>query len=151
MAAKGKTLLKVTGILLIIVASLGLLFALLALVTGSRAFAAGNYDSEAGVAVMKRGMGYMLLAGSAFLGGAVNLTAGIFGVRYAAHPEKANRCLVAGIVAVALNVLLFFGNLINLNGFVMPLGNLVLLPLMICYLVGAAMNRPGKGTPAKGN
>ena len=151
MAAKGKTLLKVTGILLIIVASLGLLFALLALVTGSRAFAAGNYGSEAGVAVMKRGMGYMLLAGSAFLGGAVNLTAGIFGVNYAAHPEKAQRCLLVGIIAVALNVLLFLGNLVSFSSYAAPLGNILLLPLLICYVVGAVMNRPGKGTPAKGN
>ena len=64
-----------------------------------RAFAAGNYDSEAGVAVMKRGMSYMLLAGSAFLGGAMNLTAGIFGVKYAARPEKAQRCLLVGMIA----------------------------------------------------
>lgn len=151
MAAKGKTLLKVTGILLLIVASLSLLFAVLALLTGSRAFAAGNYDSEAGVAVMKRGMSYMLLAGSSFLGGAANLVAGIFGVNYAAHPEKANRCLVAGMIAVALNVLLFLGNFVSFGGYAAPLGNILLLPLLICYLVGAAMNRPGKGAPAGGN
>ena len=147
MAAKEKTLLKVTGILLLVVASISFLFALLVLVTGSRVFMRGGEDGE----ILVRTIKYLLLAGSAFLSSAVNLTAGIFGVKYAAHPEKANRCLVAGIVAAALNVLLFFGNLINLNGFVMPLGNLLLLPLMICYLVGAAMNRPGKGIPAEGN
>ncbi len=151
MAAKGKTLLKVTGILLLVVASLSLLFAVLALLTGSRAFAAGNYDSEAGVAVMKRGMSYMLLAGSAFLGGAMNLTAGIFGVKYAARPEKAQRCLLVGMIAVVLNVLLFLGNLISFGGYAAPIGNILLLPLLLCYVVGAAMNRPGKGTPAGGN
>ena len=151
MAAKGKTLLKVTGILLLIVASLSLLFAVLALLTGSRAFAAGNYDSEAGVAVMKRGMSYMLLAGSSFFGGTANLVAGMLGVKYAVHPEKAQRCLLIGIIAVALNVLLFLGNLVSFGGYAAPLGNILLLPLLICYLVGAAMNRPGKGAPAGGN
>ena len=151
MAAKGKALLKVTGILLLVVASLSLLFAVLALMTGSSAFAAGNYDSEAGVAVMKRAMSYMLLAGSSFLGGAANLVAGIFGVKYAAHPEKAQRCLLVGIIAVALNVLLFLGNLVSFSSYAAPLGNILLLSLLICYVVGAVMNRPGKGTPAKGN
>ena len=147
MAAKGKALLKVTGILLLVVASLSFLFALLVLVTGSRVLTRGGDDGE----VLVRTIKYLLLAGSAFLSSAVNLTAGIFGVNYAARPEKAQRCLLVGIIAVVLNVLLFFGNLINLNGFVLPLGNLLLLPLLICYLVGAAMNRPGKGVPAKGN
>ena len=151
MAAIGKTLLKVTGILLLVVASLSLLFAVLALLTGSRAFAAGNYDSEAGVAVMKRGMSYMLLAGSAFLGGAMNLTAGIFVLKYSARPEKAQRCLLVGMIALVLNVLLFLGNLISFGGYAAPIGNILLLPLLLCYVVGAAMNRPGKGTPAGGN
>ena len=151
MVAKGKTLLKVTGILLLVVASLSLLFALLALVTGSRAFAAGNYGSEAGVAVMKRGMSYMLLASSAFLGGAMNLTAGIFGVKYAARPEKAQRCLLLGIIAVVLNVLLFFGNLVSFGGYAAPMGNILLLPLLLCYVAGAAMNRPAAGTPTNLN
>lgn len=147
MAAKGKMLLKVTGILLLVVASLSFLFALLVLVTGSRVLTRGGDNGE----VLVRTIKYLLLAGSAFLSSAVNLTAGIFGVNYAARPEKAQRCLLVGIIAVVLNVLLFFGNLINLNGFVLPLGNILLLPLLICYVVGAAMNRPGKGTPAKGN
>lgn len=147
MAAKGKMLLKVTGILLLVVASLSFLFALLVLVTGSRVLTRGGDNTE----VLVRTIKYLLLAGSAFLSSAVNLTAGIFGVNYAARPEKAQRCLLVGIIAVVLNVLLFFGNLINLNGFVLPLGNILLLPLLICYVVGAAMNRPGKGTTAKAN
>ena len=147
MVAKGKTLLKVTGILLLVVASLSFLFALLVLVTGSRVLTRGVDDGE----VLVRTIKYLLLAWSAFLSSAVNLTAGIFGVNYAARPEKAQRCLLIGIIAVALNVLLFLGNLVSFGGYAAPLGNILLLPLLICYLVGAAMNRPGKGTPAGGN
>ena len=81
----------------------------------------------------------------------MNLTAGIFGVKYAARPEKAQRCLLVGMIAVVLNVLLFLGNLISFGGYAAPIGNILLLPLLLCYVVGAAMNRPGKGTPAGGN
>lgn len=149
MAAKGKTLLKVTGILLLVVASLSLLLALLAFASGGSAFAAGGYDDDIKAELLKRAMDYILLGGAAFLGGAVNLTTGIFGLRYAARPEKANRCLVMGVIAVSLDVLLFFWGLLRFRGFGGPLGNLLLLPLLICYLVGAVMNR--QDTPAKAN
>ena len=74
------------------------------------------------------------------LGAIVSLVAGILGVANAAKPEKANICIVFGILAAMLSVL---GNVLTAtSGGTFSVFNLILgLVLPVLYLIGAFQNK----------
>lgn len=127
---KGKTYLKVTGILMIIGGSIGIIVGVVALL-GATALAKLLETSAAGLI-----FGCILVLVSAI----VQLIAGITGVKNCSRPEKAKTCIKLG-VAVAL--LSLAGNIISVaagNSF--SFTNLITgLALPVLYIVGAVLNK----------
>ena len=133
MNAPGKGLLKVSGILLIIFAVIG---AIGGLAVGGLAIAAG----APGLAIL------MVL--SVFAGVALNLIAGILGVKNADKPEKAQVCFILGVVMVALQVI---SAVISIAGRTFQWYSVVIgLVLPILYLVGALKNKEVSTTGVEG-
>lgn len=87
-------LLKIISILMIIGGAVSALFSILALSVGMTGHI-GAYQSPQQVI-------WLSLASLAI--GAIQLLAGIFGVRYAARPKKAKICLGFGIVLLAISL-----------------------------------------------
>ena len=132
MAKESNKFLKVTGILMIIGGSLGIIFGIIAVLgVGALALALG---SEAN-------MGLLVLSSIlVLLGGIISLIAGIVGVKNAAVPEKAQTCIVFGILAAVVSV---GGNLLKVAGgskFSL-FGMLYGLVLPVLYLIGAFQNK----------
>ena len=129
MENKSNGLLKVAGILMIIGGIIGIIVGIIA-VLGVGVLAALGASSG-------------LLTFSAILlivGAIVQLIAGIVGAKNAAKPENAQKCIVFGVLVIALSVL---GNILGLVAggsfnFVSLLSGL-LLPVL--YLVGAFQNK----------
>lgn len=96
--AKGSTMLKVVGILMIVFGAISLIITLIALV-GASALAA-----TLGLSGI-----YVVACLIAFLGSVAELVTGILGVVNCEKPEKAQMLLICAIVIVALS---FLGNLI---------------------------------------
>lgn len=129
MEAKGKNFLKVTGIIMIVGGGLGIIISILAFV-GIAALAALGASSVALYAA-----GIISLVGSV-----LELVAGIMGVKECGNPEKANTCLIWGIVVVACSVLSTIisvagGGEFNVFSFIIGL----ILPAL--YIVGASKNK----------
>lgn len=93
--AKGATFLKVTGIIMIVFAALGIIFGIVLLIGAIAANALA--DGALGLLVVAA-----LLA---LVGAVVQLIAGIIGVKNCNKPEKAQTCIVWGAIVAALNVL----------------------------------------------
>jgi len=133
MNAPGKGLLKVSGILMIVFAGLGLIGAMII----------GGIAAGAGAGAL----GFVLVV-AVLLGIALNLIAGILGIKYCDKPEKAQVCFIMGVVLVALEVIsavstLFGGTFVWYNvviGLVLP----------IIYLLGALKNKEVSGTGVQG-
>ena len=127
---KGRKFLKVTGILMIIGAVFGIIGGIIALI-GSGALAA----------VLETSAGGLMLASALILVSAIfQLIAGIMGVKNCDKPEKAQTCLVMGIIVAILsiagnvtsNVLGSDFNIINYaTGLIIP----------VLYIIGAAKNK----------
>lgn len=133
--AKGSGFLKVTGILMIIGGAISLIMAIIAIV------------SIAALAAMGASSGILYFAGILVLvSAAIELVAGIMGVKNCKSPEKANTCLVFGILVIALSVL---GNIINVAGGASfnVASFLVGLVLPVLYIIGAIKNK-GTSTEA---
>ena len=97
---KGRKFLKVTGILMIIGGAFGIIGGIIALI-GAGALAA----------VLETSAGGLLLASALILASAVfQLIAGIMGVKNCDKPEKAQSCLVMGVIVAVLSVA---GNIIS--------------------------------------
>lgn len=93
--AKGATFLKVTGIIMIVVAALGIILGIVALIAAIAA------NALAGGA-----LGLLIVAALiALVGSVLQLIAGIIGVKNCNKPEKAQTCIVWGAIVAALNVL----------------------------------------------
>ncbi|MDR2670880.1 MAG: hypothetical protein LBC26_04075 [Oscillospiraceae bacterium] len=122
----GRKFLRVTGILMIIGGALSLLLGFIALF-GSL------------VVDLLGGSGLLVAATILILiGGAVELVAGIFGVLYAERPDKAQTCIVMGIIVTALSLV---SNVLNFSVQSLVLG----LVLPVLYLVGAFKNKQAAG------
>lgn len=93
--AKGAQFLKVTGIIMIVFAALGIIFGIVLLIGAIAANALA--DGALGLLVVAA-----LLA---LVGAVVQLIAGIIGVKNCNKPEKAQTCIVWGAIVAALNVL----------------------------------------------
>lgn len=126
----GSKFLKVTGILMIIFASIALIFSIIAI---------------AGIGVLEAiGIpgGLLWVAGIISLLGAVaEFVAGIIGVKNWNKPEKANTCIGWGIAVVAMciisNVFTLIGYADSFNWFSVVTG----LVIPVLYLIGAFQNK----------
>lgn len=147
MAPRGKTLLKVSGILYIILAAVRIVIGLVTVLGGGVLAAAGGMSSEVGALGMAAG-GMVLLVGlGLILSSVYNLVVGIFGVKYAAVPAKANVCFVLGIISVVFSSFDVLGALYQRSSSGEFLGAILMLALGICYVVGASWNKQDAGTP----
>ena len=146
MQPRGKTMLKVTGILYIIMAAIRIVVGLLTALGGGLLAAAGGMSTQVGAAGLAAGglvlvVGFVLILSSVF-----NLIVGIFGVKYAALPAKANVCFVLGIISVVFSSFSVLTNLYQKSSSDL-FGSILMLALGICYVVGASWNKQDAGTP----
>ena len=127
---KGRKFLKVTGILMIIGGAFGIIGGIVAMI-GAGALAAVLETSAVGLMLAS----VLVLASAVF-----QLIAGIMGVKNCDKPEKAQTCLVMGIIVAILSVA---GNVISnvlgsdFNAFNYATG----LVIPVLYIIGAAKNK----------
>ena len=127
---KGRKFLKVTGILMIIGGAFGIIGGIVAMI-GVGALAA----------VLETSAGGLMLASSLILASAVfQLIAGIMGVKNCDKPEKAQSCLVMGVIVAILSVA---GNIIsNILGSsfnILSYATGLIIPVL--YIIGAVKNK----------
>ena len=126
---KGRKFLKVTGILMIIGGAFGIIGGIVAMI-GAGALAA----------VLETSAGGLMLASALILASAVfQLIAGIMGVKNCDKPEKAQSCLVMGVIVAILSVA---GNVIsNVLGSdfnILSYATGLIIPVL--YIIGAVKN-----------
>ena len=127
---KGRQFLKVTGILMIIGGAFGIIGGIVAII-GAGALAA----------VLETSAGGLILASVLILASAVfQLIAGIMGVKNCDKPEKAQSCIVIGVIVAILSVA---GNVIsNVLGSDFNIINYAAgLIVPVLYIIGAAKNK----------
>ena len=127
---KGRKFLKVTGILMIIGGAFGIIGGIIALI-GAGALAA----------VLETSAGGLLLASALILASAVfQLIAGIMGVKNCDKPEKAQSCLVMGVIVAILSVA---GNIISnvLGSDFNIISYATGLVIPVLYIIGAVKNK----------
>ena len=127
---KGRKFLKVTGILMIIGGAFGIIGGIVAII-GAGALAA----------VLETSAGGLMLASVLILASAVfQLIAGIMGVKNCDKPEKAQSCLVMGVIVAILSV---SGNIIsNVLGSsfdILSYATGLIIPIL--YIIGAVKNQ----------
>lgn len=127
---KGRKFLKVTGILMIIGGAFGIIGGIVAMI-GVGALAA----------VLETSAGGLMLASALILASAVfQLIAGIMGVKNCDKPEKAQSCIVIGVIVAILSVA---GNVIsNVLGSdfnIMSYATGLIIPVL--YIIGAVKNK----------
>lgn len=127
---KGKNFLKVTGILMIIGGAFGIIGGILAVI-GAGALAM-LLDANKGILIFAS---ILTLAGGIF-----ELIAGIMGVKNCDKPEKAQSCLIMGVIVAVLSLL---GNVISTAmGSDFSIVNCITgLVLPILYIIGAVKNK----------
>ena len=127
---KGRKFLKVTGILMIIGGAFGIIGGIVAMI-GAGALAA----------VLETSAGGLMLASALILASAVfQLIAGIMGVKNCDKLEKAQSCLVMGVIVAILSV---SGNIIsNILGSsfnILSYATGLIIPVL--YIIGAVKNK----------
>ena len=126
--SNGSSFLRVCGILMIIGAILGLVFAVLAVIV-IRQPGSGLNTPIHWVSVVL-----------AFVGSAIELIAGNLGVRYADRPEKAKTCIVCGVLVILMTLLSQVISAVS-GGEVNFLNALTGLLVPILYVIGAFKNQ----------
>ena len=127
---KGRKFLKVTGILMIIGGAFGIIGGIVAMI-GAGALAA----------VLETSAGGLMLASAMILASAVfQLIAGIMGVKNCDKPEKAQSCIVIGVIVAILSVA---GNVVsNVLGSDFNIINYATgLIIPVLYIIGAVKNK----------
>ena len=127
---EGRKFLKITGILMIIGGAFGIIGGIVAMI-GAGALAA----------VLETSAGGLMLASTLILASAVfQLIAGIMGVKNCDKPEKAQSCIVIGVIVAILSVT---GNVIsNVLGSDFNIINYAAgLIVPVLYIIGAAKNK----------
>ena len=132
MNAPGQTLLKVVSILYIIFGALFALVALLSLFLGSLLTSfvtslVGDYGALVGGAV-----GIVLFIVFLIIA-AVDLVAGIIGVKQCGNPSKATFFIVFGFILGGLSLISFITNF--------QIGNLIGMVMPVLFIVGGFMNK----------
>ncbi len=127
---KGRKFLKVTGILMIIGAVFGIIGGIIALI-GSGALAA----------VLETSAGGLMLASALILVSAIfQLIAGIMGVKNCDKPEKAQTCLVMGIIVAILSIAgNVTSNVLGSDFNIFSYATGLIIPVL--YIIGAAKNK----------
>ena len=127
---KGGKFLKVTGILMIIGAVFGIIGGIIALI-GSGALAA----------VLETSAGGLMLASALILVSAIfQLIAGIMGVKNCDKPEKAQTCLVMGIIVAILSIAgNVTSNVLGSDFNIFSYATGLIIPVL--YIIGAAKNK----------
>ena len=132
---KGKTMLKVVGILYIIFAALSILTDLLAVVGGAALGIAGGESLALGLGVVAMVLGVIAILSSVF-----SLVVGILGVKWCNRPDKAGALFVLGVVLIvlaALNLLSAFSS----DSSASVAGSVLGLVLPVLYTLGAWQNK----------
>lgn len=126
---KGSTLLKVSGILMIIGGAISLIFAIIA-IAGIAILAAAGASSA-----------LLYAAGAiALLGSVAELVAGIVGVVNWNKPEKAKTCICWGVIVIVLSIASCILEVAGGGDF--PVLSLLLgLVLPVLYIIGAVKNK----------
>lgn len=127
---KGRKFLKLTGILMIIGGAFGIIGGIVAMI-GAGALAA----------VLETSAGGLMLASALILASAVfQMIAGIMGVKNCDKPEKAQSCLVMGVIVAILSV---SGNIISnvLGSSFNILSYATGLIIPVLYIIGAVKNK----------
>ena len=127
---KGRQFLKVTGILMIIGGAFGIIGGIVAII-GVGALAA----------VLETSAGGLMFASVLILASAVfELIAGIMGVKNCDKPEKAQSCIVIGVIVAILSVA---GNVVsNVLGSDFNIINYATgLIIPVLYIIGAVKNK----------
>ena len=127
---EGRKFLKITGILMIIGGAFGIIGGIVAVI-GAGALAA----------VLETSAGGLMLASTLILASAVfQLIAGIMGVKNCDKPEKAQSCIVIGVIVAILSVA---GNVIsNVLGSDFNIINYATgLIIPVLYIIGAVKNK----------
>ena len=127
---KGRKFLKVTGILMIIGGAFGIIGGIVAMI-GAGALAA----------VLETSAGGLMLASALILASAVfQLIAGIMGVKNCDKPEKAQTCLVMGIIVAILSVSgNIISNVLGSNFNILSYATGLIIPIL--YIIGAVKNK----------
>lgn len=127
---KGRKFLKVTGILMIIGGAFGIIGGIVAMI-GAVALAA----------VLETSAGGLMLASALILASAVfQLIAGIMGVKNCDKPEKAQTCLVMGIIVAILSVSgNIISNVLGSNFNILSYATGLIIPIL--YIIGAVKNK----------
>ncbi len=147
---KGKGLLKVTGILMIIGGILCAILALIGILGAGLILAGSSNPSIAGLSGYTShelaNVGNFTIVASvvAIIGGIIELVGGILGVKKSGVPNSAKPCVVVGIIIIAFSlvstVFTLLNSIDNINFFSLLSSSLIGLVLPILYLVGAALN-----------
>ena len=132
---KGKGLLKVVGILMIIGGALSIIMSIIAIAgVGALTYLADGDLSSAQLNPT------IIYTSCVVLGSVAELIAGIIGVKNCAKPEKATSCLVFGIIVAIFNLLGIIIGAVGGSGF--NFVSLVIgLVLPVLFIVGAVMNK----------
>ena len=127
---KGRKFLKVTGILMIIGGAFGIIGGIVAMI-GAVALAA----------VLETSAGGLMLASALILASAVfQLIAGIMGVKNCDKPEKAQTCMVMGIIVAILSVSgNIISNVLGSNFNILSYATGLIIPIL--YIIGAVKNK----------
>ena len=127
---KGRKFLKVTGILMIIGGGFGIIGGIIAMI-GAGALAA----------VLETSAGGLMLASALILASAVfQLIAGIMGVKNCDKPEKAQSCIVIGVIVAILSVAgNVTSNVLGSSFNILSYATGLVIPVL--YIIGAAKNK----------
>ena len=127
---KGRKFLKVTGILMIIGGAFGIIGGIVAMI-GAGALAA----------VLETSAGGLMLASALILASAVfQLIAGIMGVKNCDKPEKAQSCIVIGVIVAILSVSgNIISNVLGSNFNILSYATGLIIPVL--YIIGAVKNK----------
>ena len=136
--APGKGLLKVSSIILIILAGLSLVGVLFLGGISAVAVARGSMVGPLG----------FLMTGAILISAGWNLFAGILGIKNCDKPEKAQVCFAIGVIMVVLAVLGLLASAIN--SALTWWGAVLDLILPVLYLVGALQNKSASETGIEG-
>ena len=138
--AKGRQLLKVSGILMIVFGGITALAMILYLAIVGLIAALAGVDADS-----VRGFGYFAVLFVFFLLlAAYCIFTGAFGIHRSKMPERSLSCLVMGIIALVLNVCIIVyylaEDMIGFSLWIFALIALIAIALPTLYIIGAARN-----------
>ena len=133
---KGRTMLKVVGILYIVFAAINILAGLLAVVGGAALGISNGQGVALGLGVLTMALGVITILSSVFC-----LVVGILGVAWCNRPDKAGALFVLGVVLIVLAVLNLLASFGSDNSVASVAGALIGLVLPVPYTLGAWQNK----------